>query len=68
MYDLFIKLITLVLVILTLFYLAAIIFPNKMEEAFNETDRKKTIKKTAKYIVLTVGVFASIILVLKILN
>ena len=39
-----------------------------MEEAFNETDRKKTIKKTAKYIVLTVGVFASIILVLKILN
>ena len=52
MYDLFIKLITLVLVILTLFYLAAIIFPNKMEEAFNEGDIKKTIKKSGKYIVL----------------
>ena len=68
MYDLFIKLITIVLGIFALWYIAGILFPNKMEEAFNERDIKKTIKKTGKYMVLTVGVFASIVLILWILN
>ena len=68
MYALFIKLITIVLIIFGLFYIASILFPNKMEEDFNEKDPKKTVAKVGKYIVLTIGVFASIIIVLLILD